>query len=132
MPRKTKTDREFLCIGCGVHTGELNEYYIVHDAVWLTANPKHAGMLCIGCVEKRIGRELCSDDFTWLPINLRALFFGSERLRDRMNAADMLVFGLGDLELSVIAWGIVEAEMKNQERVEAAMERAALKTQQVN
>jgi hypothetical protein len=46
-----------------------DEYYILRDEVWLSANPKREGMLCIGCVETRIGRRLTPEDFTDVPIN---------------------------------------------------------------
>ena len=45
------------------------ETYIVHDHVWQAAGMKEwsdvgeSGVLCIGCLEKRIGRELRPEDF---------------------------------------------------------------------
>ena len=45
------------------------EYYAVHDALWSEACavepalPGESGMLCIGCLEARLGRELCAADF---------------------------------------------------------------------
>jgi hypothetical protein len=57
------------CLGCGVDTAEIGEYYMVRDEVWLRVNPGRAGMLCIGCVEKRLGRPLNPLDFTDAPIN---------------------------------------------------------------
>ena len=42
---------------------------MVHDALWLKANPTDSGMLCIGCLEVRLGRTLTSEDFTDAPIN---------------------------------------------------------------
>jgi hypothetical protein len=41
-------------------------------------------ILCIGCLEKRIGRTLCRADFTDVPINNPNL--SSDRLRDRLAA----------------------------------------------
>lgn len=73
----------FVCIDCGDHTGEINEYYMVHDHVWFTAGmAQDGGMLCIGCLEKHLGRELNCGDFTTAPIN----GFGvkSERLAARL------------------------------------------------
>jgi hypothetical protein len=60
------------CLDCGIQTTFTRngwEYYMLHDALWLTANPQINGMFCIGCLENRIGRTLTSDDFTGAPSN---------------------------------------------------------------
>ena len=47
----------------------------------------HKGMLCIGCVEARLGRTLDSGDFLDAPINHMAstgVISSSRRLRDRL------------------------------------------------
>jgi hypothetical protein len=81
------------CADCTVGTSTLNEYYMVHSNVWEEAwfsrrKPWHAidgqEFLCIGCLEKRIGRTLTRHDFTDAPIN--ELFEQSARLRDRVTA----------------------------------------------
>ena len=78
-----KTDMGFHCMDCDVHTGDIDEYYMVHDTVWLYANPAMDGMLCVGCLEERLGRVLTPDDFTDYPVNEN---FGnkSERLLERL------------------------------------------------
>jgi hypothetical protein len=44
--------------------GEDSEVYIVRDAVWKkTGLEGYGGCLCIGCLEKRIGRRLKPKDF---------------------------------------------------------------------
>jgi hypothetical protein len=40
-----------------------------------------AGMLCIGCLERRLGRQLTPDDFMAAPINDDPM---ASRLRDRL------------------------------------------------
>lgn len=41
----------FNCVDCGVNTCEANEYYMVHDHLWIAAGMKpNGGMLCIGCL----------------------------------------------------------------------------------
>lgn len=81
----------FRCIDCGVDTNRTNEYYMVHDHIWTAAfkdgtptdhSGKPTGMLCVGCLESRLGRELGPDDFTDYPINTGA-FHKSERLKSR-------------------------------------------------
>ena len=97
---------DWLCVDCGINTapgfpdgptairqinetGESNatigldsEVYTVRDAVWSKAGMEpFGGCLCIGCLERRLGRKLKPNDF------LRGHAFnampGSERLLHR-------------------------------------------------
>ena len=78
---------EFCCKDCKADTSSLNEYYMVHDHIWLaTGLSKQGGMLCLGCLEGRIGRRLCANDFSDYPIN-HGFFRRSERFLDRLQAA---------------------------------------------
>lgn len=61
--------KKFLCLDCGVDTGKISEHYFVNLDLWLSAVGSKNGMLCIRCLEKRIGRELTPDDFTNASIN---------------------------------------------------------------
>jgi hypothetical protein len=72
----------FSCLDCSVCTDCNAEYYMVHDHVWLAANPKDKGMLCVGCLESRLGRLLTKDDFTAAPLNTNP-WSESERLATR-------------------------------------------------
>ena len=72
----------FDCMDCGVDTKEIHEYYSVVDDVWLAANPDDFGMLCISCLENRLGRALTANDFTDYPIN--RIFQKSDRLKAAM------------------------------------------------
>jgi hypothetical protein len=107
-----KTPESWLCVDCGVNTapgspnrkemelaltlhgewsGEISdqsEVYQVKADVWaLTGLEGWGGCLCIGCLEKRIGRRLNPDDFeAGHPFNS---FPGTRRLlkrRGRRNA----------------------------------------------
>jgi hypothetical protein len=83
------------CADCGVGTVTLGEWYVVRAEIWEQA---WAGrrkswqraipgqeILCIGCLEKRIGRTLMRCDFTDAPINdLADDSYKSNRLRDRL------------------------------------------------
>jgi hypothetical protein len=42
--------------------------------------PDDGGFLCIGCLERRIGRRLVADDFTGCPLNTDPMFLRSRRL----------------------------------------------------
>jgi hypothetical protein len=74
----------FLCVDCQEDTDKLNEYYMVRDTVWKQAKGPAAGMLCIGCLERRIGRRLRRADF--LPCALNdGSFPQSRRLKARLS-----------------------------------------------
>lgn len=81
MPRKGRTD--FLCLDCKVDTSKNYEYYMLRDDVWWSVHPSPFGMLCIGCVETRLGRTLTADDFHPCYLN-GAAFSKSLRLADRL------------------------------------------------
>jgi hypothetical protein len=74
----------FTCVGCGVNTLEINEYYMVQFHIWQAVIPKHyqREVLCIGCLEGYLGRELVTKDFIEAPINYRGP--RSQRLQQRM------------------------------------------------
>jgi hypothetical protein len=78
MPRIRHGDPR--CVDCGVDTVEAREGYMVRDDVW-PLDPR-GGMLCVGCLERRIGRRLAPADFTDVPIN--RLPGSGERLRSRL------------------------------------------------
>lgn len=81
------------CADCRMKTGIRGEWYIVHDHVWQQAWPGAewlAGesadymckeILCVGCLERRLGRQLTPDDFPtgwdYVPTYM------SKRLRNR-------------------------------------------------
>lgn len=57
------------------------EVYMVHDHVWKAAGMEpYGGCLCVGCLEKRIGRQLIPDDFPNQALNTLP---GTPRLMDR-------------------------------------------------
>jgi hypothetical protein len=57
------------------------EVYFVHHAVWKKAGMEpHGGCLCVGCLERRIGRKLKPSDFPDHPLNDLP---GTQRLLDR-------------------------------------------------
>lgn len=79
-----ETDARFICVDCSVDTCASEEYYMVHDPLWAGAGmDPHGGMLCIGCLEARLGRQLTPADFPDYPIN-RDFFGYSPRLQQRL------------------------------------------------
>jgi hypothetical protein len=83
------------CADCGIGTLTANEWYMVKDEIWMLAwigrrKPWHdlpgQQILCIGCLEQRIGRTLTSCDFTDVPVN-RLDLEHSERLQNRLTSA---------------------------------------------
>lgn len=78
--------REFECLDCKVNTLDIGEYYMVSDYVWkkLASLKQDDGMLCIGCLEARIGRTLTKRDFTDCLLNHSGNYGQSERLQLRL------------------------------------------------
>lgn len=72
------------CAECGVDT--KTEYYMVHDHIWETFGREP--LLCIGCLENKMGRTLWSGDFTHYAINNVNMFAKSDRLLNRLEATD--------------------------------------------
>ena len=71
----------FRCLDCSMMTE--NEYYMVHDEIWHSVAGE--GMLCIGCLENRLGRRLSKDDFTDAPVNDLSCE-RSERMKSRLQS----------------------------------------------
>ena len=86
-------DYQSLCRDCGIDTTSVTktgrrrrwEWYRVHDSIWRKARMTD-GFLCIGCLERRLGRKLNPRDFTADSINIQSLFdfATTARLRDRL------------------------------------------------
>jgi hypothetical protein len=82
------------CVDCGVGTISISEWYMVRseiwDEAWARSRKSWHGrvpgqeILCIACLEQRIGRRLCACDFTDAPINDPDQHEMSERLGDRI------------------------------------------------
>jgi hypothetical protein len=73
------------------------EQYMLLDDVWAAAARDLADapgvMLCVGCVERRLGRELTRDDFDWsLGINSPSKM-STDRLANRMGYAPQRAAG---------------------------------------
>jgi hypothetical protein len=76
MPTQSEIDRDGTVKMC---LNSQSEVYIVRPKVW-QATGLTRGCLCIGCLEKRIGRRLRPKDFRNDPF---AGFPASPRLRNR-------------------------------------------------
>jgi len=77
--RKAKWD----CVDCDTNTSY--EHYFVKNEIWHgLAKMTEVGMLCVGCIELRIGRKLSPEDFTDAHINNPKTHPMTERLRSRI------------------------------------------------
>jgi hypothetical protein len=85
------------CCDCGLGTNTAGEWYMVKNSIWEQAwrgrrKAWHAvlgqAVLCIGCLEKRLGRTLVASDFTKAEVNDPHKRNISERMRDRLAAVD--------------------------------------------
>lgn len=96
----------FVCKDCGLDTHEECEYYMIQHELWDSLLEKeeiirtipwydregslirmvHLNnvMLCVGCVEERLGRQLMPEDFTSCPVNDDKRNLRSRRLCNRM------------------------------------------------
>jgi hypothetical protein len=81
-----KSRKRFLCADCGVDTGKIHEHYFIKTELWLKVMQTIHGMLCIGCLEKRLGRRLRREDFTDSYINSPKFEPKSQRLMERLTA----------------------------------------------
>jgi len=94
----------FYCKDCGndISIWGIAEWFMVSDKVWEASGAGKEDDLCVGCLEKRMGRKLSPDDFGgpggFFPVN--KIFEHSPRLRNRlgktreMDTVDGLVLDL--------------------------------------
>lgn len=79
-----------MCQDCGHDTRQMGELYMVHPDLWsqVLQDTGWANMLCVGCLESRLGRRLCRDDFPeFIPLNYYSPFRQSLRLRQRLQSS---------------------------------------------
>jgi hypothetical protein len=81
------------CVDCGIGTITTEEWYMVKDEVWEQVwcgrrkswhQMPGTEILCIGCLEQRLGRTLTATDFADAPINDPNEIRMSKRLRERL------------------------------------------------
>jgi len=100
-----------LCSDCGMDTEPwpphrgTQEHYLVKDEVWAAAGMPKAhmntgdlakcggGILCVGCIEKRLGRLLTVSDFEPMTFDLLKDCTNTPRLLSRVGVAWMAVAG---------------------------------------
>lgn len=78
-----RTSALSVCADCGVDTAAIHEWFMVRDDVWHESGVQPDAFLCLACLEVRLGRELCPDDFLDVPMN-RPSWPHSPRLRERL------------------------------------------------
>jgi len=74
------------CIDCGSNTRGIDEYYMIQFDLWKEFVPENNSdtMLCLGCLEKRLGRELTPEDFLDCPLNNDEDYDKSNRFLSRL------------------------------------------------
>lgn len=73
----------WVCDECSVNCAETYEDFMVQHELWLSVCKKKE-VLCVGCLEERLGRKLNKHDFLFVPINNYFAYVKSERLYDRL------------------------------------------------
>lgn len=86
VKKATRRRGRFICMDCSVDTGKIHEFYYIKLELWLTVVDGKNGMLCIGCLETRLGRQLRRHDFTDASINDPRHGNKSTRLLQRLRA----------------------------------------------
>ena len=77
-----QVDPEFACTDCHVDVVAIGEsWYMLTDRIWQQIRGR--GMLCLGCVEQRLGRPLEPNDFSHALANQSTRQHGP-RLRNRL------------------------------------------------
>jgi hypothetical protein len=96
------------CKDCGIDTEPwpphrgTQEHYVVKDHIWQQAEMpsgkmaddlsiRGGGILCVGCLEKRLGRLLTRDDFSPITLDLLKDCQNTPRLLSRVGIAFMAV-----------------------------------------
>ena len=77
--------KKWFCLDCNVDTGKISEHYFLNTSLWMKLAGSNKGMLCVGCVEKRLGRRLIASDFTPCHLNDPKKNFMSDRPRSRLS-----------------------------------------------
>ena len=127
------------CADCGAGTITLGEWYMVKSDVTgsglgpAAASPGTAQfpdkeILCIGCLEQRLGRTLMSCDFDDVPINDPTKPNISDRLRDRLTTDRGTVNGLEGLLMWMAGGMIQKLPEHQQEEAWAAFRNSVLKS----
>lgn len=77
------------CTGCGINTSRADEYYMIQHDLWASTSAGR-GMLCVGCLEEKIGRRLEPADFIDCDLNFGPYMRdGSPRRKSRRLAERM-------------------------------------------
>jgi hypothetical protein len=118
-----------LCKDCGMDTEPwpphrgTQEHYVVKDEVWQQAGMPLAkmdddlslcgggGFLCVGCIEKRLGRLLTINDFAPITLDLLKDCQNTPRLLSRVGIAFMAIAHKPLPDHIVDRW--LEATLKN-------------------
>ncbi len=110
---------EPLCQDCGVNTVH-NETYWVWPWIWEEA--KGDRFLCIGCLEKRLGRKLTRSDFDCIRENAVLINYGpwfprSKRLKARLRIPDGAEKFIGFAKITIqVDWQADKARLKKTQK----------------
>ena len=77
--------KRWLCLDCRKDCGKSGEHFMLIDETWAKVHNSPRGMLCVDCLEKRLGRQLCASDFNASHVNrVKPGESKSQKLLDRM------------------------------------------------
>lgn len=82
-PENQTNTVELHCTDCNIDLFGIKEYYSIKDRTQAEANIEQHDYLCVGCIEKRLNRQLTFRDFREAPLNVIGDDH-SERLNNRI------------------------------------------------
>jgi hypothetical protein len=118
------SDSHWLCLDCSKDTSLSDEYYGVHNYLWRRAvdRSQRHGMLCLLCLERRLGRSLRLQDFK-LPVNqLVAQFLAQRSMPDHVHTEEQQDAQFDDSPMGWDDYGLIDeltADQLNQ--IDAAL-----------
>jgi hypothetical protein len=97
----------WLCLDCGKNTLHTDDYYMLRNKLWREIVPREQrhGMLCLSCIESRLGRPLCPGDFLKDNPNIEE----SDPAEQPMNLSDYgIIDTLSAQDMSEIDHGLID------------------------
>jgi hypothetical protein len=100
-------ETRWLCLDCRKNTLHTDDYYMLRNKLWRQIVPREQrhGMLCLSCMERRLGRPLCPGDFLKDNPNIDE----SDPTEHPMDLADYgIIDALNAQDLTAIDKGLIE------------------------
>lgn len=82
--KKERIPRGWKCNSCGKDCSKNEkDYYMLTHKLWKKIHPKISGMLCMDCVEEKLGRKLIASDILICPLTVFGNPYTSKIIRTK-------------------------------------------------